>query len=204
MGCESRPDNSCRITRHDCIRGDIARHHRTGSDDGTSADANAAQQDRAEANPNILLDVDLKPEALSAIVWCADPRGPSDRYAHCPKIMVVAPDHANVVSDHHVVADRSITLDCGHLADVYVVPNLHSLRGPYDGTEPDVELATKIHVRPNAVHPVDRLPQFLKQRGHVSLDDVRAGRHEHQWRNSQPCSPLCRANVPRGILASAA
>ena len=61
-----RADDSTRIAGSDYSFGDIPRHDAAGSYHGSRADADASENDRASAHPNVRPDVDRLPEFLPA------------------------------------------------------------------------------------------------------------------------------------------
>lgn len=151
------PNLAGRNTSNDRVRGYVVDDHCTSGHDGSAPDRGSRQYDRAEADPGVALDDDLRIQTRTSIVRVSDPgRAPHQR-ADDPIVMVGTPDESHLIGDQRSPPHAAIALQRAVFTNIYVIFDDELMRGLEDRADPNVHVAPQPDIPADRVATIDNL-----------------------------------------------
>ncbi len=121
LALETPADLPRRVAGDDVVGCHIRGHHRTGGDDGATADPHPRQHEATESQPDVTADAhDIRVRIDAGRHRHhrrRDLRREAHRHAADAEIMVLPPDQRHAVGDQREVPDLGVALDVHILAD---------------------------------------------------------------------------------------
>jgi hypothetical protein len=110
--------------------------------------SNAAKDNGAITDPDIVADYDLDVLAIPFVIGIAYLMGQASRCANVAKVMVISANECDPVSHDHIVANVGVTFDLAMASDIAAMADSNLIGSPEDNAPTGVKAGTDVILAP--------------------------------------------------------